>query len=161
VLQDAGYAPVAEDASGTVVLQRPTARRAPAARLRPIRPLVDARAPDDAALSAAVAAMRRGEEVARKARRSPVTTGRVEGAGDGGTAAALAVLQQAAKDKDRVTLGYVDAYGSTAAKVVRPVSLGAGYLRAEDDRTDVLHTFALHRITSAALLADEEANDTV
>jgi hypothetical protein len=30
------------------------------------------------------------------------------------------------------------------------VSVGAGYLRAEDDRTEVLHTFALHRITSAA-----------
>ena len=38
-------------------------------------------------------------------------------------------------------------------RLVRPVSMGAGYLRAEDDRTEMLHTFALHRIT-AAVVAD-------
>jgi hypothetical protein len=27
--------------------------------------------------------------------------------------------------------------------------MGSGYLRAEDERTEMLHTFALHRITSA------------
>ena len=31
------------------------------------------------------------------------------------------------------------------------VSIGAGYLRAEDERTEMLHTFALHRITAAVL----------
>jgi hypothetical protein len=49
-----------------------------------------------------------------------------------------------------VWLGHVDSHGGTATRVVRPVSIGAGYLRAEDERTDTLHTFALHRITSAA-----------
>jgi hypothetical protein len=29
------------------------------------------------------------------------------------------------------------------------VSLSGGYLRAEDERTETLHTFALHRITAA------------
>ena len=28
--------------------------------------------------------------------------------------------------------------------------MGGGYLRAEDERTEMLHTFALHRITAAA-----------
>jgi len=37
------------------------------------------------------------------------------------------------------------------SRLVRPVSIGAGYLRAEDDRTEMLHTFALHRITAAVL----------
>jgi predicted DNA-binding transcriptional regulator YafY len=64
---------------------------------------------------------------------------------------ALAVLQQALRDQARVWVGYVDAHGSPAAKLVRPVSIGSGYLRAEDDRTEMLHTFALHRITSATL----------
>jgi hypothetical protein len=45
----------------------------------------------------------------------------------------------------------VDAHGGTAARLVRPVSVGAGYLRAEDDRTETLHTFALHRITAAVV----------
>jgi predicted DNA-binding transcriptional regulator YafY len=62
---------------------------------------------------------------------------------------ALAVLQQAVRDRSLVWVGYVDAHGSTLSRLVRPVSLGAGYLRAEDDRTETLHTFALHRITAA------------
>jgi len=45
----------------------------------------------------------------------------------------------------------VDAHGAAAQRLVRPVSIGGGYLRAEDDRTETLHTFALHRITAAAL----------
>jgi predicted DNA-binding transcriptional regulator YafY len=64
---------------------------------------------------------------------------------------ALAVLQQAVRDRARVWVGYVDAHGAPASRLVRPVSMGSGYLRAEDDRTDTLHTFALHRITGAEL----------
>jgi predicted DNA-binding transcriptional regulator YafY len=64
---------------------------------------------------------------------------------------ALAVLQQALRDRARVWVGYVDAHGSVAQRLVRPVSIGGGYLRAEDERTDTLHTFALHRITAAVL----------
>ncbi len=63
---------------------------------------------------------------------------------------ALSILQQAVRDKIKVWVGYVDAHGSAASRLVRPVSIGAGYLRAEDDRTQTLHTFALHRITAAA-----------
>ena len=61
------------------------------------------------------------------------------------------MLQQAMRDKARVWVGYVDAHGATASRLVRPVSMGAGYLRAEDDRTEMLHTFALHRITRRVL----------
>ncbi|PWU43790.1 hypothetical protein DLJ46_29685, partial [Micromonospora globispora] len=64
---------------------------------------------------------------------------------------ALAVLQQAVRDRALVWVGYVDAHGATASRLVRPVSMGAGYLRAEDERTEMLHTFALHRITAAVL----------
>jgi len=64
---------------------------------------------------------------------------------------ALAVLQQAVRERSLVWVGYVDAHGGTAQRLVRPVSIGAGYLRAEDERTDTLHTFALHRITAAVL----------
>ena len=37
------------------------------------------------------------------------------------------------------------------SRLVRPVSMAAGYLRAEDERTETLHTFALYRITAAEL----------
>ena len=103
--------------------------------------------------------IRRGDAAARAARRAPaVVRGGAAGLGGGPVPAhthseALAVLQQAVRDKALVWVGYVDAHGATASRLVKPVSIGAGYLRAEDERTEMLHTFALHRIT-AAVLAD-------
>jgi hypothetical protein len=44
----------------------------------------------------------------------------------------------------------VDSHGGRSCRLLRPISIGAGYLRAEDERTDTLHTFALHRITAAS-----------
>ncbi|WP_431935992.1 helicase-associated domain-containing protein [Micromonospora sp. RP3T] len=156
-LRDAGYAPVPEDASGATVLSRPKNRRAPARTPltgRTVDPLAAPRLPMPRLLGV-VEQIRRGEAAARAARRAPAVvrggpavTGptAVPGHGD-----ALAVLQQAVRDKARVWVGYVDAHGATASRLVRPVSIGAGYLRAEDDRTEMLHTFALHRITAAVL----------
>ena len=63
---------------------------------------------------------------------------------------ALAVLQQALRDRTMVWVGYVDAHGTAASRLLRPASMGGGYLRAEDERTGTVHTFALHRITAAA-----------
>jgi predicted DNA-binding transcriptional regulator YafY len=103
-------------------------------------------------LAAVVEALRAGEAAARHARRAPVS---VRTAPDGASAQAhtqaMAVLQQAIRDKARVWVGYVDAHGATVSRLLRPVSMGAGYLRAEDERTEMLHTFALHRITAAVL----------
>ncbi|RIV37017.1 helicase-associated domain-containing protein [Micromonospora radicis] len=156
VLREAGYVPVAEDATGTAVLTRAKVRRAPArvsAATRTIDPLTAPRLPLPRLLGV-VEQIRRGDAAARAARRAPAA---VRGAAPAGPVAvpshsdALAVLQQAVRDKALVWVGYVDAHGATASRLVRPVSLGAGYLRAEDERTEMLHTFALHRITAAVL----------
>ncbi|HEX6872150.1 MAG TPA: helicase-associated domain-containing protein [Micromonosporaceae bacterium] len=159
-LRDAGHAPVAEDAAGVAVLSRPKSPRGPA------RAVPRGARPDDfdppnlvgPRLAAVVEQIRLGDRVARATRRSPLSRAVLEP--DGAPAnrtqqhtQALAVLQQAMRDKARVWVGYVDAQGGSSAKLVRPVSMGAGYLRAEDDRAETLHTFALHRITSA-ILAD-------
>lgn len=156
-LRDAGYAPVPEDASGATVLARPKTRRAPArtpVTSRAVDPLATPKLPLPRLLGV-VEQIRRGEAAARAARRAPAvvrggsaTTGPAPATGHGD---ALAVLQQAVRDKALVWVGYVDAHGATASRLVRPVSIGAGYLRAEDDRTEMLHTFALHRITAAVL----------
>ncbi|MFJ8579226.1 helicase-associated domain-containing protein [Micromonospora sp. NPDC093277] len=156
-LRDAGYAPVPEDASGSAVLSRPKTRRAPArvpAAGRGLDPLASPRLPMPRLLGV-VEQIRRGDAAARVARRAPaVVRG---GATRTGPAPAhthndaLAVLQQAVRDKALVWVGYVDAHGATASRLVRPVSIGAGYLRAEDERTEMMHTFALHRITAAVL----------
>ncbi|MFF4891213.1 helicase-associated domain-containing protein [Micromonospora chersina] len=155
-LRDVGYAPVPEDAGGAAVLSRPKTRRAPArgpVASRSLDPLAAPRLPMPRLLGV-VDQIRRGDAAARAARRAPeVVRGTArKGPGPAHTHSdALAVLQQAVRDKALVWVGYVDAHGATASRLVRPVSIGAGYLRAEDERTEMLHTFALHRITAAVL----------
>jgi hypothetical protein len=156
-LRDAGFAPVAEDAGGSAVLARPKVRRAPTRTPVAVR-LADQAGPLMLAgprLAGVVEQIRRGDVATRAARRAPVTVRAANGQAVPGLTSvqahgqAMAVLQQAVRDKARVWVGYVDAHGSTLSRLVRPVSLSAGYLRAEDDRTETLHTFALHRITAA------------
>ena len=152
-LREAGYAPVAEDAGGTTVLTRPKARRAPSRSPRVAEPsgpvLTGPR------LAGVVEQLRRGDLATRAARRAPVTVRAAQGQAVPGLTAvqqhtqAMAVLQQAVRDKARVWVGYVDSHGATLSRLVRPVSMSAGYLRAEDERGESLHTFALHRITAA------------
>ncbi|MQA24559.1 MAG: hypothetical protein GEU94_03625 [Micromonosporaceae bacterium] len=141
-LRDAGYAPAAEDTAGAVVLARPDAPRAsgrtPAPSQEP--------GLDRARAEAAVAALRRGDAAARVARRAPVATRPADAASVTET---LAVLRQALQAGSRVWVGYVDSHGGNASRLVTPVSMSSGYLRAEDGRTEMAHTFALHRITSA------------
>jgi hypothetical protein len=152
-LREAGYAPVPEDASGATVLTRPRARRAPAraAMLPQLEPeLTTAR------VLGIVEEIRRGDVRMRAARRAPAEVRAAAGHPMSSLTAvqahsqALSILQQAVRDRIKVWVGYVDAHGSAASRLVRPVSIGAGYLRAEDERTQTLHTFALHRITAAA-----------
>src|SRR5436305_4747723 len=155
VVRGAGYAPVPEDATGAMVLRRPRARRAPPRRLTGSpRSLVDEQRPlPPPRLAGIVEQLRRADTLARTARRAPVTL-RVAGNGGQEHTQTMAVLQQALRDRRRVWVGYVDSHGGTAALLVRPVSIGAGYLRAEDDRPETVHTFALHRITAAVVEAE-------
>jgi hypothetical protein len=156
-LRDAGFAPVAEDAGGAAMLTRPKSRRAAArtpalARLadQPVVPTLTG-----PRLAGVVEQIRRGDAAARAARRAPVTVRAANGRSVPGLTSvqahsqAMAVLQQAVREKAHVWVGYVDSHGATMSRLVRPVSMSAGYLRAEDERTETLHTFALHRITAA------------
>ncbi|SDY63803.1 Helicase conserved C-terminal domain-containing protein [Asanoa ishikariensis] len=160
-LREAGYAPVPEDANGATVRGRVRVRRAPArgsglARLG-ASASVDAIAGvqlTQPRLLGIVEQIRRGDVASRTARRAPAAVRPGNGSGPVAVqthSQALAVLQQAIRDKALVWVGYVDAHGSTTSRLVRPVSIGAGYLRAEDERTEMLHTFALHRVSAAVL----------
>ncbi|MGH3656297.1 MAG: helicase-associated domain-containing protein, partial [Micromonosporaceae bacterium] len=145
-LRECGYAPVPEDATGAVVLTRPDVPRAPSRPSVP-RPVADLAELDHPRALAVVEAIRRGDETARRARRSTVT----QPSPVVSVTETLGVLQQALRTRRNVWVGYVDTHGGDASRLVRPVSMGGGYLRAEDGRTEMVHTFALHRITSAAL----------
>lgn len=155
-LRAAGYAPVQEDGGGGLVIARTRAFRAPPRRstLSPSTFTDIGRGLTAPRLAAAVETLRRGDAAARAARRAPAT---VRSAGPTDSQAhthAMAVLQQAIRDKAPVWVGYVDAHGSTTSRLLRPVSIGGGYLRAQDERTEMLHTFALHRITAAVVDAE-------
>jgi hypothetical protein len=150
VLRGAGYAPAGESPGGAV-LTRPPARPRAAGR-RPggsapqaPRPLtgdeVAATVREVRAGDAALAA-RRGEAV----RQVPGVT----------TASTLELLSRAVREGVPVWLGYVDAQGSGSQRVVQPVSLAGGFLQGYDERRGESRTFAVHRITSVALVEDEE-----
>ncbi|HET9516976.1 MAG TPA: helicase-associated domain-containing protein [Actinoplanes sp.] len=155
-LREAGFAPVAEDAVGAAVLSRPKARRAPARTAAFVRLLDQPQPPQltGPRLAGVVEQIRRGDAQTRLARRAPVTVRAANGQGvDGLTpvqahSQAMAVLQQAVREKALVWVGYVDSHGATLSRLVRPVSIRAGYLRADDERSETQHTFALHRITA-------------
>lgn len=149
VLREAGYAPAGESAGGAVLTRPPArpralGRRTTTATTAAPRPLTEAELAatvreiraGDAALSA-----RRGEAV----RQVPGVT----------TAGTLELLSRAVRAGVPVWLGYVDAQGSGSQRVVQPVSLGGGFLQAFDEGRGETRTFAVHRITSVALVDDE------
>ncbi|MFD2091750.1 helicase-associated domain-containing protein [Blastococcus deserti] len=149
VLREAGYAPAGERAGGAVLTRPPARPRALGRRTgsdspptpRPLTAdelgaTVRQIRAGDAALSA-----RRGEAV----RQVPGVT----------TASTLELLSRAVREGAAVWLGYVDAQGSGSQRVVRPVSLAGGFLQGYDERRGENSTFAVHRITSVALVEEE------
>jgi len=88
-----------------------------------------------------VARMRAGDAAAA-ARRSE---GVRNAGGTGDTSATVQLLTEAVRSGRQVWIGYVDANGTAAQRVVTPVRVSAGILDgADNDR------YPLHRITSAA-----------
>ena len=72
------------------------------------------------------------------------------------TAGTLELLSRAVREGTPVWLGYVDAQGSGSQRVVRPVSLAGGFLQGYDERRGEARTFAVHRITSVALVDEDD-----
>ncbi|MGY1914725.1 helicase-associated domain-containing protein [Blastococcus sp. SYSU DS0973] len=151
VLREAGYAPAGENPGGAVLTRPPARPRAAGRRTgsesHPApRPLsaddLDATVREIRAGDAALAA-RRGEAV----RQVPGVT----------TASTLELLSRAVREGVPVWLGYVDAQGSGSQRVVQPVSLAGGFLSGYDERRGENRTFAVHRITSVALVEPDDA----
>ncbi|MDQ3502185.1 MAG: helicase C-terminal domain-containing protein [Actinomycetota bacterium] len=137
----AGYAPAAEAPDGALLVARQDVRRTPL-RPRPHRYAETPLSGDQAALS--VTALRASDLASRAARRAPVTTTRST------TADTLTFLQQAARERRQVWLGYVDAQGRATSRVVEPRSVGGGFITAWDHLRSEDRTFALHRVTGVA-----------
>jgi hypothetical protein len=132
-LQDAGFAPAAEDSTGNIVDIRARGARVPTPqRRRPHRPIPR---PSGESLSAVVG-------VLRKVTTAPFGSVRID------PAVAMSLLQHAAKRQDTVVIGYVDAAGVATQRVVSPITVAGGQLVAFDSGSGRAREFAIHRITS-------------
>ncbi|QBI52266.1 helicase C-terminal domain-containing protein [Streptomonospora litoralis] len=158
-LEELGYHPVAEAADGTVQLTGAAARRAdPASAASAGREMDEPAAPNAELRTAAVRAVRAGDEAATTARR-PVSA--PEGAPPRSpTAATLAALSEAATQGRRVWIGYLDAEGRASSRIVEPARVEGGYLTAYDATRAAVHRFAVHRITGVADLDASQPSGT-
>ncbi|MCQ4117966.1 helicase-associated domain-containing protein [Rhodococcus tibetensis] len=143
-LRTAGFAPAGEDSSGALVDLRPRGARVPARR-KPPGSRVPAVA-TDAQLDAVVRTLRAGDLAASARGRGGV---RSDGS-RASSAATVALLNTAAREKSSVSIGYVDAQGVATHRIVDPVSVGGGQLDAFDPASGSVRRFTLHRITSVA-----------
>lgn len=132
-LRKAGFAPAAEDSSGTIVDIRARGARVPPPQLRRThRPTPN---PSSQTLGAIVA-------VLRKAAAAPSVGMRLD------PAVAVGLLQQAALRQSSVVIGYVDPAGVATQRVVAPISIRGGQLTAFDPASGRVRDFAIHRVSS-------------
>lgn len=152
-LRAMGLAPVAEAPGGGVIVTRPDAQRAdppPTAEIVRFRP--DDRT-DASMISAAVRALRAGDEASRhgaeQARQAPP--------GEPPRSPAMATVERlrgAVERGGRVWIGYLDQQGQASSRIVEPVRVEGGFLTGYDATRAAVHRFALHRITGVSELDD-------
>jgi hypothetical protein len=138
-LRGAGFAPAAEDSSGTIVDIRARGARMPVAPQR--RTYRSASSPSSQTLGAIVA-------VLRKVAAAPFGNIRID------PAVAILELQDAARDQTSVVIGYVDPAGVATQRVVAPINVRGGQLTAYDPASGRVRDFAIHRITSVVSADD-------
>ncbi|MEU6115929.1 helicase C-terminal domain-containing protein [Streptomyces sp. NPDC047117] len=158
-LRTMGYAPAAESAEGDVVITRADAHRTPP-RTAPA-PVPDGPPPPDATLlEAAVRAIRAGDLAATAERKpGPAAAAPAPGRLPRTTSAeTLATVQAAALTNSALWIGYVNADGAASQRVIAPVRVEGGFVTAYDHTADEVRTYALHRITGVAELADDAAS---
>ncbi len=151
-LRSMGLAPAAESPDGEVVVRAPRAHRTPPrTRPRPVTPLPPP--PGGPALLGAVQALRAADEAAQaRAHESapPVDLGVPPVLAATDPASALALLRDAASARRPVWIGYADAGGVVARRLVEPLSIDAGRITAFDRGADQVRTFSVHRVTGVA-----------
>lgn len=154
-LRAMGYAPAAESRTGDVLVARTDAHRTPERRA-PV-PVPDGPpVPDETLLGAAVRAIRAGDAAATAVRKEPASAALAPGELPRTSAAeTLATVQAAALTGSAVWIGYVNAEGAASQRVIAPVRVEGGFVTGYDHTADEVRTYALHRITGVAELADE------
>jgi Helicase conserved C-terminal domain len=132
-LRNAGFAPAAEDSTGTIVDIRARGARVPAPPRRRAPRLTPT--PTSQTLGAIVA-------VLRKVASASFGNMRLD------PAVAISQLQEAAHMQSSVVIGYVDPAGVATQRVVAPINVRGGQLTAYDPASGRVREFAIHRVTS-------------
>jgi hypothetical protein len=146
-LRAAGFAPAAEGPDGRVLDLRPSGRRIPARARAARRVLPEPNGANPDQLAQVIAHLRAGDRAASRRRGAEV---RLPGGGGGSdTAATIALLARATRERREVWIGFVDSHGTASQRIVTPAHVGGGVLHSTDDER-----YPLHRITSAALVED-------
>ncbi|MCB5168215.1 helicase C-terminal domain-containing protein [Streptomyces bambusae] len=157
-LRSLGYAPAAESATGDVLVARAAAHRTPP-RTAPA-PVPDGPpVPDGTLLGAAVRAIRAGDLAATAVRKEPAAPSTPLAPGElprTSAAETLATVQAAALTGSAVWIGYVNAEGAASQRVIAPVRVEGGFVTGYDHTSDEVRTYALHRITGVAELAEDQ-----
>ncbi|MET9232300.1 helicase-associated domain-containing protein [Lentzea sp. NPDC003310] len=150
-LRSAGFAPAAEGPDGQVLDLRPGGRRT-TPRQRTARKPASPAVPADERLGELVRLVRAGDRAAATPRGERVAVPSNLGAGPSAT---LSLLQQAARARRKVLVGFVDSHGTAAQRVIEPHVVGGGVLEGYDHSYGEVLRFPLHRITSAALVDED------
>ncbi|SER03523.1 Helicase conserved C-terminal domain-containing protein [Streptomyces sp. yr375] len=156
-LRAMGFAPAAESAEGDVLIARAHAHRTPP-RTAP-EPVPDGPpVPDATLLTAAIRAIRAGDQAATTPRKpttedaAPLAPGELPRTSPAET---LATVQAAVLTGESLWIGYVNAEGTASQRVIAPVRVEGGFVTAYDHTADEVRTYPLHRITGVAELADD------
>jgi hypothetical protein len=143
-LRENGFAPAAETPDGGVVVPSAGRHRTPPQRRSPA---VTSRVVDDVLVTTLVGALRAGEEAAAYQREQLATRpGPVLTSTDPTTT--LAVLRDAAADRQPVWLGYSDADGRVQRLLFYPDRVEGGRVHGLVDGT--ARTLSIHRVTGAS-----------
>jgi hypothetical protein len=155
-LRAMGFAPAAESADGDVLITRADARRTPP-RSAPTPVNDGPPTPAATLLGAAVRAIRAGDRASTAVHRPTVPAPATNGLPRSAAAETLATMQAAVLTGESVWIGYVNADGAASQRVIGPVRVEGGFVTAYDHTAEEVRTFALHRITGVAELADDPA----
>ena len=151
-LRQAGYAPVAESAEGTVLIHRPDTKRTTP---RPPTPETATTPMSPRFVRAALKAIRAGERTGEVKSSSPhQQMPRMS------TVETMNVLNQALLQGYELWIGYADKGGNTSERIIEPLSLTAGFLTAFDTRSGEVRTFTISRITGAEQIVDPAQEGT-
>jgi hypothetical protein len=143
-LRDNGYAPAAETPDGGVVVPSLGRHRTPTQRSRTP---VTASVVDDDLVTTLIGTMRAGEEAAAY-HRDQLATRQGPALPSTDPTTTLAVLRDAAADRQAVWIGYADGEGQVRRLLFYPERVEGGRVHGTADGTT--RTLSIHRVTGAA-----------